>query len=182
MTALIYQVSSRTVGAPPMPDVPSDALAVIGATIGVLVGVLALWKATGTLRARVARSVRRVGRAVDVVLGTPAMPDPDNPGELLKEATPDMGVRMTRQEALLQEVLIGVVEEARQTAQASLATATTAAEGVAVLTRKVDLLAEQVGQWQDRDRVKAETATSVLHEVVRTIPPAVDGKDRSEAS
>lgn len=108
-----------------------DWLIAAGGVASALLALAGLWRLSAPARARVRSLAQRANRALDVVLGTPEIPDPDRPGEVLRPAIPDIGVRMTRQESLLEEVVLGAVEEARQSARAAAASADTAARSAA---------------------------------------------------
>ncbi len=97
---------------------------------GALLTLLALWKATAPLRRRVRHVAERANRALDVVLGTPAVIDPDTE-DVVIPARPDIGVRMTRTENLLTEVVLGAVEDARRSAAAAEASAAAARDSAA---------------------------------------------------
>jgi hypothetical protein len=113
-----------------MPELP-DWLIAAGAIASALLALAGVWRLTSPARARARSLAQRANRALDVVLGTPEIPDPDRPGEVLRPAIPDIGVRMTRQETLLEQVVLGAVEEARQSAKAAAASADTAARSAA---------------------------------------------------
>lgn len=139
------------------------------------------------------RVMGKMNRLFDVVLGTPEMPDPDRPeGPPLRPAVADMGIRMARTEELLEQALAGQVQSALLAATAASKDATTAIEvaqaatkaaeqtsadvqtvrtEVRDLSRQVTDMAQQMTVWQTGDRVKADMAVAVLHEVVRDIPP-----------
>lgn len=145
-----------------------------GTVIGAL---LVIWKVVLPVWRGGRRVVGRLTRMLDVVLGTPAIPDPDRPGELLKDATPDIGVRMTSTETLLREVVLGAVAEAKEHAVSSARSAQLAAEAAAAaqasaakvegLPDKVDRLTETVERWQSVDRTRAEMGTAVIAELAR---------------
>lgn len=102
-----------------------------GAIASALLALAGVWRLSAPGRAHIRSVLSRANRALDVVLGTPEIPDPDRPGEVLRPAMPDIGVRMTRQETLLEQVVLGAVEEARQSARAAAASADTAASSAA---------------------------------------------------
>jgi hypothetical protein len=106
-------------------------LVAAGSAAGALLALAGVWKLSAPGRSRIRSVFSRANRALDVVLGTPEIPDPDRPGEVLRAAIPDIGVRMTRQETLLEQVVLGAVEEARQSAKAAAASADTAARSAA---------------------------------------------------
>lgn len=148
-----------------MSDV-SEWLLAAGLLGGALVTLAGVWQKI--LRPAVRRlrtALSRANRALDVVLGSPAVPDPDRPGELLRPEQPDIGIRMTRQEALLEDYIRASTSDAAKAAEVALQVAQEARKDVAVLAQKVDALTERVDQWQGTDRAKAEVATSVLHEM-----------------
>lgn len=140
-----------------------------GGLAAALTAVIGAWQKSRPLRSRVRRSWERLNRALDVVLGTPEIPDPDRPGEVLRPAIPDLGVRMTRAEELLNQSVLGAVEQARQSAQSAADSARAAAESAAAalrvaesvqdLPRQVTELQRTVESWQTRDRTRAEVAT-----------------------
>ena len=160
-----------------------QALVWAGSIAGAITAIAVAWQKTKPVRGRLVRVVERFNRALDVVLGTPEIPDPDRPGEVLRHAIPDLGVRMTRAEELLSESVLGTVEQARQSAQAAAESARAAAESAAAaeriaetvkdLPRKVQELQQTVQTWQERDRTKAEVATSVLAEIGHTTGEAL---------
>lgn len=155
-----------------------EVLLWMGGIAAAIAAIIGAWQKSKPLRTRARLVWERLNRALDVVLGTPAIPDPDRPGELLRPAIPDLGVRMTRAEELLNESVLGAVEQARQSAASaadsakaaakSAAAAVQIAESVKDLPRQVEELRRTVEQWQTKDRTKAEMATSVLHEIGRT--------------
>ncbi|EYR64279.1 hypothetical protein N866_13605 [Actinotalea ferrariae CF5-4] len=140
-----------------------QAAAVIAGALLALAGVWQKILRPAVRRLRAALS--RANRALDVVLGSPAVPDPDRPGELLRPEQPDIGIRMTRQEALLEDYIRATTTDAAKAAEVALRVAEAAREDVATLAKKVDDLTDRVDQWQSADRTKAEVATSVLHEM-----------------
>jgi hypothetical protein len=144
----------------------TDWFQAAGIAAGGLLALAGVWQKI--LRPTVRRlriALSRANRALDVVLGSPAVPDPDRPGELLRPEQPDIGIRMTRQEALLEDYIRASTSDAAKAAEVALQVAQEARKDVAVLAQKVDALTERVDQWQGTDRAKAEVATSVLHEM-----------------
>ena len=70
--------------------------------LATLIGaILVIWRFVVPAIQRARERAARRERANDVLLGTPAIPDPDRPGEYLRPAVPDMGVRMTAVESTL---------------------------------------------------------------------------------
>ena len=161
----------------------------IASAVVIIVSALRL---LGPVRRRIRSFFERMERANDVVLGSPAIPDPDRPGQVLRPAIPDIGVRMTASEeaqrttqALLTEFVVGAVEEAKHAAGTAARAAlkaqaaadearTFAAESAGRFTElsgQVTEMSIQITAWQETDRSRADAATAVLHEVVRAIPP-----------
>ena len=155
-----------------------DWLIAAGAVATALLALAGLWRLTRPVRAWARAAAAKTSRALDVVLGTEPVTDPDT-GAVVIPARPDIGVRTARMEGMLEEVLTGAVEEAKQSAReaaASAAAALAVAEQVTEVSRKVDELTIQVTGWQTGDRVRAETATAVLHEVGMTLPLPAPGE------
>lgn len=166
----------------------------LGGVATAVLAIMGLVRATAGPRVRLSRFLQRMERANDVVLGSPEIPDPNRPGEVLREAIPDIGVRMTKQETLLEQFVVGAVEEAKHAAiTASEAAvkaqsaadearrfATVSAGRFDALSEKVDGLTGQVTEWQERDRVEAEVAKSTLHEIGMTMPIAKPRRDDAE--
>lgn len=87
--------------------------------IATLIGaLLVIWRFVVPAIQRARIRAARQARANDVLLGTPALPDPDHPGQNLREAVPDMGVRMTSVEDKLDAIAIATlradIERARR--------------------------------------------------------------------
>ena len=75
--------------------------------LATLIGaILVIWRFVVPAIQRARERAARRDRANDVLLGTPAIPDPDRPGEYLRPAVPDMGVRMTAVEETLTALAI----------------------------------------------------------------------------
>lgn len=95
---------------------------------------LAVWKVVLPLARAGGRLGRRVTRAIDVLIGSPAIPDPDRPGEYLRPEVPDMGVRMTAVEGVLNEFVLrdlhANVQQTRQAADRAARDARRALKGV----------------------------------------------------
>lgn len=159
----------------------ADWLIGAGAAATAIAALAGLWRLGRPLRAWVRSAASNISRMFEVVLGTDPVTDPDT-GTVVIPARPDIGVRTARMEAMLEEVLTGAVEEAKHAAKeaaASAAAALKVAEQVTEVSRKVDDLAVQVTSWQTTDRVRAEVATTVLHEVGMTLPlPTPETGDR----
>lgn len=163
----------------------TDQILALSLLAGAVVTIAGAVKLVPPVVRRVRSFVSRIGRAVDVVLGTPEVVDPDT-GEVVIPARPDMGVRQARTEQLLEHAVVALVEESAANSRSAATSAAAAAQSaeaarqymtqdhaiVHELVRKVDDLtrgqedlSERVSQWQGIDRAKAEVATSVLHEI-----------------
>lgn len=97
-----------------MLDSIAQPLLALAALIG---AVFTIWKGVIPLVRSIRAMSHRAERALDVVLGTPAIPDPDRPGMLLRPAVPDMGVRMTAMETTV--AALAMREEIQQAAKAA---------------------------------------------------------------
>ncbi len=118
---------------------PNDWLAFYGGILAAVVALTVLWRSVVRPVARwLKRGGEKLNRAFDVLLGTAPVPDPDRPGELLHEGTPDIGVRMTRTETLLQVVLMGAVEDSKDAAKKASESAAAAHAIALALTERVD--------------------------------------------
>ncbi len=123
-----------------------DWLVTLGQVSAAILSVAALIALVVKAVPRVRAGVARMNRAVDVVLGSPAIPDPDRPGQNLRDEIPDIGVRMTRQEQLLQEVVLGSVEEARAAARSAAESAASAASSAAAAKASAEAAERIVAQ------------------------------------
>ncbi|WNM27561.1 hypothetical protein RN607_00745 [Demequina capsici] len=98
---------------------------------------LAIWKVLIPAGRRLHAWAERGGRALDILNGSPEVIDPDRPGEILRPAIPDMGVRMTAVEGLLNEFVLrdlhANVQQAREAAEGAARDARKALRGVADL-------------------------------------------------
>lgn len=81
----------------------NDSMLAVAAFVA---AALVVWKVVLPMGRGVRRFLARGGRALDILNGTPAIPDPDRPGEYLRPEMPDMGVRMTTVEAKLDAIAI----------------------------------------------------------------------------
>lgn len=105
---------------------------------------IAVWKVVlPALRAAVVVK-QRATRALDVLNGSPAVPDPDRPGEFLRAEIPDMGVRMTAMEGVVNEfVLRNLDAKVTQAMQA----ANHAARDARLSRKEVAMLREASETW-----------------------------------
>ena len=150
----------------------ADWLIGAGAAATAILAMGGAWRLSRPLRSWLRGAAANISRMFEVVLGSDPVTDPDT-GTVVIPARPDIGVRTARMEAMLEQVIHGSVEEAKQAAKeaaASAAAALAVAGQVTEVSRKVDELAVQVTSWQTTDRVRAEVATTVLHEVGMTLP------------
>jgi hypothetical protein len=90
------------------PDI-TNLLGVVG---GILLTWIAVWKGVFPLIRFAKMCFARLGRALDVLIGVDAIPDPDHPGEILRPAIPDIGVRVTSIEDKLDVTVVKHVERA----------------------------------------------------------------------
>lgn len=99
-------------------------------------------------------AVKMVIRAAEVLLGSPAVPDPDRPGHFLREAVPDMGVRMTAVEEKLDAIAIhkmqAEISQARQASDHAARDARLALKGVNDLKAAAEVWhADEIGVLRD---------------------------------
>lgn len=144
----------------------AEALAWVGSATAALLAALAVWqKIVRPTGSRVRGLLGKAERAFDVVLGTPAVLDPDRPGHELRPAMPDIGVRMSAIEDRMTDEALLTAQAALKTAEAASTTASTALEAVTSLKGEVHELGQKIERWQGYDRARGDVATSVLHEV-----------------
>lgn len=89
-----------------------------------------------------------------------------------------MGVRVTRVEELVQKGMLDAAQDSRESAHAAALAAKEAAASAASADKtateiraEVRDMAQQIKEWQGVDRVRAETSTSLLHEIGMSMPP-----------
>lgn len=94
----------------------AEVVVAAGAVTG---SALTVWKVVIPVSKVVRKSLKRFERAIDVVVGTPEIPDPDRPGQLLRPAIPDIGARVTAVEDVLHQTIVRHAERAEQAATRS---------------------------------------------------------------
>lgn len=135
---------------PPQPDIMTtgEAILWLAGIIGAI-GIIWRWVLPAIRKSQWA--VKMVIRAAEVLLGTPAVPDPDRPGEFLRPAVPDMGVRMTAVEETLNALAIrdlrADVSQSRQASDHAARDSRRALAAVAELDAKVADLREAAEVW-----------------------------------
>lgn len=145
-----------------------DWLAIVTVLGSLAAAVLATWKVALPAYRVVRRVTIRAGRALDVVLGTPEVLDPDRPGEVLKLAVPDIGVRVTSIQDKLDVAVLHHVERAEAAAEKSATAAEAASRDAAAALEGVSQLRAEVSQWQGVDKVKADFADAMVTEMGKT--------------
>lgn len=149
-----------------------------------IIGAAALVAALATLfipGRKAIRAIRgmaeRVNRMIDVVLGTPPMPDPDRPGEYLRPGTDDMGVRMARVEdavkaAVSPEVFATRAQKAAEQAeQAAVAAAQSAraSEKATHTAQDAQSIAERAAEAAQKAQRDASTAAADAAKALETL-------------
>lgn len=109
---------------------PHEALIILGSVAG---AILTIWKLVLPGIGIARRRWQRKERMYDVVLGTEAIPDLDRPGEFLRPAVPDMGIRMASVEGTIREYILRDAEAARRAAEGAEEKARQALREVRVL-------------------------------------------------
>lgn len=143
----------------------------------VLVAAGVIWKVVVPCVRKGRRWGRSIGRMRDVLLGKPEVPDPDRPGQLLEEAVPDLGVRVTRVEDLVARNIVTMMETTHENAASAKASASASAESAraAAESAETSRLAtiEQSRRIGDLESaVEGFTGRSIPR---RPHPPAEDG-------
>lgn len=124
---------------------------VLLAVAAVLAAGAAIW-AAGRRGFRKARTgVKSMGRVIEVIIGSPAVPDPDRPGEFIRPEVPDMGVRMTAVEDKLDAIAIANIHDRLDRQAADIEQARKAADYAAgasrTAQREVAMLREASETW-----------------------------------
>lgn len=138
---------------PPQPDILSTGEAILWLA-GIIAALGIIWRFV-LPAIRKTRWFTQMGiRAFEVLLGTPAVPDPDRPGEFLRPAVPDMGVRVTSLEEKLDAMAIGKISadvaRARQAADNAARDARLALKGVNDLKAAAEVWhADEIGVLRD---------------------------------
>lgn len=107
-----------------------DVIIALGSVVAAL---LTIWKVILPAIRWGRRRAERRERMYDVVLGTEAIPDLDRPGQYLRPAVPDMGVRMAAVEGAVTGFIAQEAAAARHAAERAAADARAALAGVAHL-------------------------------------------------
>lgn len=147
-----------------VPFPPAVADLILGAA-ALATALTVIWATTGKVRRKIATSVRRAQRMVDVVAGTPAVPDPDHPGQFLRPEVPDMGIRMTA----VEEAMVTVLAHATRDAQAAAERSERAAERAA---RDARLALKSATDLRTASEVWHADEIGVLREIESRTPPA----------
>lgn len=108
-------------------------------------------------------------RALEVLLGTPAIPDPDRPGEFLREAVPDMGVRMTAVESTLSTLAIANLDARMERTAADAQQARQAADHAA---RDARLALKGVNDLKEAAEVWHANEIDVLRDIENRVQAA----------
>ena len=154
------------------------------AAAAIATAILAIWRVVIPAMRWARHAGEKANRAFDVVLGSPAIADPDRPGVILKAETRDIGMRVTSIEAKLDVAVLESVAETRELARTAhlvageaLAQATAAIaaaeehreilSAVEHLPEQVEGLREEVARWHGVDKIKADLADALVHEMTQ---------------